>query len=183
MFSTLATADLIAYEKYRGALLTGEGERIASRILRNRRLLEAYLTTELGYRSSETRDEVDRLEHHISDRLATRLAASLDDSNLDPLDDSIPAPSLELLAGRGERLATADEGSTVFVRDVVGCDDETLDALSVHHITSGSPLTIVDGSPFGTVTVRHEETAERIPLPDDVARLVRVTNEPPPGNN
>jgi DtxR family Mn-dependent transcriptional regulator len=96
MLDKLQERDLIEREKYQGVALTTDGERVALEVIRHHRLLEAYLTEHLDYSWTDVHDEADRLEHHISDDLAARVAAALDDPETDPHGAPIPNSTLEL---------------------------------------------------------------------------------------
>jgi DtxR family transcriptional regulator, Mn-dependent transcriptional regulator len=173
MFTKLASRGYIDHEKYYGASLTEEGERVALRILRNHRLLEAYLTTELGYQLSEVHEEADQLEHHISDRLGDRLAEKLDDPETDPHGAPIPTPSLQLIdTHTGEMLTTFDEGATVTIQEVSDRDEALLEYLSEYGIVPGTSITIEEVAPFGMRTIRTHDSEETVSLPDAAARLI-----------
>src|SRR5699024_11221710 len=80
----LEDAGLAEREEYKGVQLTAEGELVAIETIRHHRLLELFLTEQLGYDWAEVHEEADRLEHHISERLETKLAAALGDPSADP---------------------------------------------------------------------------------------------------
>ena len=176
MFTKLASRGYIEHEKYDGAVLTEKGERAALRILRNHRLLEVYLTTELGYRLSEVHEEADKLEHHISDKLGDHLAAKLDDPETDPHGAPIPTPSLQLSDTRcGEMLSTFEEGTTVTIQEVSDRDKTLLEYLSTNGVVPGTSVTIEEVAPVGLRTIRTRDGEDRVSLPDDAARLVWAT--------
>ena len=77
MFQKLARLELVTYVPYQGVSLTPAGERMARRINRRHRLLEAFLAQTLEMSSDRVRMEADRLEHHISAELEDLLAARL----------------------------------------------------------------------------------------------------------
>ncbi|RQG97891.1 metal-dependent transcriptional regulator [Natrarchaeobius chitinivorans] len=177
MFSTLESNGFVEYEKYNGAVLSEEGERVALRLVRNHRLLETYLTAEFGYRLSDVHDEADRLEHHISDRFAACLADELGDPTTDPHGAPIPTSSLDVPERpRGEKLSAFDEGETVVVLEVDDRDEELLEYLSSRQVVPETELTIESVAPFGMITVRPPGHDDSVSLPDDVARLVRGTS-------
>jgi len=181
MFTKLASKGYIDHEKYNGASLTEDGERVALRILRNHRLLEVYLTTELGYQLSEVHQEADRLEHHISDRLGDRLANKLDDPETDPHGAPIPTPSLQLIdTHTGEMLTTFDEGETVTIQEVSDRDEALLKYLSEYGIVPGTSITIEEVAPFGMCTIRTHNSEEAVSLPDAAARLIWATSTTEP---
>lgn len=176
MYTKLADEGYIDHEKYNGASLTEEGERVALRILRNHRLLEAYLTSELGYRLSEVHEEADQLEHHISDRLRDRLAEKLDDPEKDPHGAPIPTQSFQISDSHsGEILTTFDEGTTVTIREVSDRDEELLTYLSTYGIVPGTSVTIEEVAPFGMYSIRTHEDEGTVSLPNTAARLVWAT--------
>ena len=84
MVRRLAEQGLLAHERYRGVRLTDEGRRIALRMLRRHRIIEAYLTQALGYAWDRVHDEAERLEHAASDELVDRMAAAMGEPSVDP---------------------------------------------------------------------------------------------------
>ncbi|WP_241432090.1 metal-dependent transcriptional regulator [Natrialba magadii] len=108
MYTNLSERGLIEHKKYKGAVLTTEGEQIALNVLRNYWLIEAYLTTEFDYQLNEVGDEADVLEHHLSDRLANALTETLGRPDRTLHGESVPRPSLESSAlHRSDFLARA----------------------------------------------------------------------------
>jgi DtxR family Mn-dependent transcriptional regulator len=90
MVQRLAEQGLISYERYRGVHLTVAGRRAALRTIRRHRVIEAYLTTALGYSWDEVHDEAERIEHAASDQLIDRMAAAIGDPETDPHGAPIP---------------------------------------------------------------------------------------------
>ena len=90
MAQRLVSAGLVDYEKYRGVLLTEEGEKLALKIIRRHRLIEAYLVEELGYALQEVHAEAETLEHTVSDRFIEAVARKLNNPDFDPHGDPIP---------------------------------------------------------------------------------------------
>jgi len=174
MMEKLEDRGFVEREKYKGVRLTPEGETVALEVVRHHRLLETYLTEELGYDWAQVHDEADRLEHHISEEFERRVAEVLDDPTVDPHGDPIPTDSLEPVdEGAGETLGTCVEGQHVVVRRVRDRDREELAYLDEVGITPGTELVVVEVAPIGMVTVRvdgGEETA----LPDDIADAIFV---------
>lgn len=77
MAKRLDVLGLVRHARYHGVALTPAGELVALRAIRRRRLIERYLVETLGYASEEVHAEAQRLEHHVSDELAARIAAAL----------------------------------------------------------------------------------------------------------
>jgi DtxR family Mn-dependent transcriptional regulator len=95
MVKKLAALELIEHEPYRGAHLTGAGERVALEVIRHHRLLELYLAQTLGLHLDDVHDEADRLEHVISEELEARIDRALGYPTHDPHGDPIPDANLE----------------------------------------------------------------------------------------
>ena len=72
MFGRLQEADLLEYEKRRGAVLTDEGEERAERLLRKHCRIERFLVSCLDVEEG-FHEEACRLEHVMSDDVADRL--------------------------------------------------------------------------------------------------------------
>ena len=93
MVQKLATGDfpLVSYERHSGACMTDYGRKRALEIIRHHRLIETFLSQELGYPVEELHDEAERLEHFISETFERRLAAKLGNPTVDPHGHCIPA--------------------------------------------------------------------------------------------
>ena len=95
MVKKLAALGLAEHEPYRGARLTGAGERGALEVIRHHRLLEHYLAQTLGLDVDAVHEEADRLEHVISEELEARIDKALGFPTHDPHGDPIPDANLE----------------------------------------------------------------------------------------
>jgi DtxR family Mn-dependent transcriptional regulator len=100
MVKKLAALELLEHEPYRGARLTGDGERVAVEVIRHHRLLELFLAETLGVSVDDVHDEADRLEHVISEELETRIDRALGFPTHDPHGDPIPDANLEWPRGK-----------------------------------------------------------------------------------
>ncbi len=100
MVKKLAALGLAEHEPYRGARLTGAGERVAVEVIRHHRLLELYLAETLGLHVDDVHEEADRLEHVISEELEARIDRALGFPTHDPHGDPIPDANLEWPAAR-----------------------------------------------------------------------------------
>jgi DtxR family Mn-dependent transcriptional regulator len=90
MVRRLAAQRLLKYQRYRGAALTAEGRRVALRMIRRHRVIEAYLTQALGYPGDRVHAEAERLEHSASDELVDRMASAIGEPPTDPHGAPIP---------------------------------------------------------------------------------------------
>jgi len=173
MLAKLEERGLADYEKYEGARLTEEGETVALEVLRHHRLIESYLAEQLDYGWSEVHDEADRLEHHISEEFERRIAASLEDPEVDPHGDPIPGADLAPLEEtETTRLADHATGDAVVVERVRDRDGEELEYLAEAGITPGTRLEIEEVAPFGMLTVRLESGTQS--LPERIATSIQV---------
>jgi len=174
MMEKLEERGLVEREKYKGVRLTEEGETIAIEVIRHHRLLETYLTEKLGYDWATVHEEADRLEHHISEEFERRVAAELDDPEVDPHGDPIPSDALEPVEGDGSTaLSECGEGETVTVSRVRDRDPDELAYLDDVGVTPGTALTIVEVAPIGLVEVELDD-GSRVSLPEHVAATIRV---------
>ncbi|EMA46017.1 metal-dependent transcriptional regulator [Halococcus saccharolyticus] len=177
----LADQDLIEREEYKGSHLTEEGELLAIETIRHHRLLELFLAEQLNYDWTEVHNEADRLEHHISERFETELAAALDEPTVDPHGSPIPTADLEQSKENDAPLYEFGEGDSVIVAQVADRDSEVLDYLAEAGITPGTRLEINEIAPFGMVTVTptNEDGDESVSLPEEIAATVRVRDLDP----
>src|SRR3989442_5753447 len=96
MVKRLSEAGLIEHVPYRGVQLTAQGRRAALRMIRRHRILELYLTQQLGYDWGGVHAEAERLEHAVSDELIDRMAGALGNPQYDPHGDPIPTAAGEI---------------------------------------------------------------------------------------
>ncbi len=77
MVKKLAALGLLSHTPYHGAKLTPDGEVLARRAVHRRELIARYLIQFLDYPAGEAAPEADRLEHAVSEKFETRIAALL----------------------------------------------------------------------------------------------------------
>ncbi len=174
MIKKLEEHGLVDREEYRGVTLTEEGEIVALEILRHHRLLESFLSEHLDYDWADVHEEADRLEHHVSEELAERIAEVLDNPGVDPHGDPIPDADLELPEDTDRsRLSDAMEGDRAVVRRIRHQGDEELRYLAGAGIEPGVEIEVLEIAPFGLVTVRTPDGEQS--LPEEIARLIETT--------
>ena len=155
MIRRLAEQGLITHERYRGVRLTRAGRRAALRTIRRHRVIEAYLTTALGYPWDEVHDEAERLEHAASDALIDRMAAAIGEPETDPHGAPIPTREGTLVEERLVSLATVPVGDRVRIQRVGDRDAEQLRYLAELGITPGREVEVVARAPFdGPIDLR-----------------------------
>ena len=182
MLEKLEERGFLEREKYKGVRLTTEGETVALEVVRHHRLLETYLTEQLGYDWAAVHDEADRLEHHISEEFERRVADALGDPTVDPHGDPIPDDSLQPVDESGATLGEHGEGNTLVVTRVRDRDPEELAYLEEVGVTPGTRLTVTEVAPIGMVTVELDG-GEAVSLPDDIAQAIFVESAGDPPDN
>ena len=90
MVKKLSDKSFLHYEKYYGASLTKEGQRLALDLIRKHRLWETFLFTHLKFGWEHVHDLAEQLEHIQSDELVIRLDEFLGFPKFDPHGDPIP---------------------------------------------------------------------------------------------
>lgn len=158
MMKRLSETGLIEHVPYRGVQLTHQGRHAALQMIRRHRILELYLTQQLGYDWGDVHDEAEQLEHAVSDKLISRMAGALGDPRYDPHGAPIPTAEGEIEETELVTLAAAAAvGATLLLRQVGGGDENParLRYLAEQGLTPGTLLTVVERQPFnGPITVR-----------------------------
>ena len=174
MVRRLAEQGLITHERYHGASLTTAGRRAALRTLRRHRVIEAYLTSALGYSWDRVHDEAERLEHAASDELVDRMAASIGEPATDPHGAPIPTREGTLEERALVPLASLEAGDSARVEAVSDRSGERLRYLAELGIVPGTEIKVVAREPFdGPIALRvGKETRTIGPA---LATQIRVT--------
>jgi DtxR family Mn-dependent transcriptional regulator len=149
MVRRLVEQGLITHERYHGVKLTSLGRRAALKTLRRHRVIEAYLTSALGYSWDRVHDEAEQLEHAASDELIDRMAAAIGEPETDPHGAPIPTRDGTLRERRLVDLATLDPGATARVERVSDHNAERLRYLAELGIVPGATVRVIAREPFG----------------------------------
>ena len=166
----LTALGLVQHERYRGAVLTPAGQKVAIELVRHHRLLEQYLAQTLGIEIDAVHAEADRLEHALSEEVEARIDESLGYPTHDPHGDPIPDANLMFTPLELRELASLEPGEEATIRRI---PDESglLRYLSDLRLMPGTRVKMFARAPFGgplTIQVgraRHaisEEVALRI---------------------
>ncbi len=155
MVKRLSETGLIEHLPYRGVQLTQIGRRAALKMIRRHRILESFLTRQLGYDWDRVHAEAEKLEHAASDELIERMARVLGDPQYDPHGDPIPTAGGEIEATQLISLADATVGATYEVRQVGTQDSDRLRFLAEQGLVPNVRLQVIDRQPFnGPTSVR-----------------------------
>src|SRR5947207_5885008 len=122
MIKALAESGLAKYEPYSGVRLTEAGEKLAGRVLRRHRLVEAFLVQVMGMRWDEVHDEAEQLEHVVSDRLIDRIDEMLGQPTHDPHGDPIPDADGSIAPLPIDNLLTCPMGTVLKVTRITDQD-------------------------------------------------------------
>jgi DtxR family Mn-dependent transcriptional regulator len=175
MVRKLSEVGLVEHERYHGVRLTAQGRRVALEVLRHHRLIELFLSEELGMSWDRVHAEAEVLEHVLSEDLEQLIAARLGDPTIDPHGDPIPTVEFGIDERRGrslDELPLGASGRLVRVSD----DPEMLRYLAGLGIALGDHLEVVGRQPFGgPVFVRFG--AQEHPIGGALARAMRIETE------
>ena len=155
MMKRLSETGLIEHVPYRGVQLTHQGRHAALQMIRRHRILEVYLTQQLGYDWGDVHAEAERLEHAVSEQLIDRMAGALGDPRYDPHGAPIPTAAGEIEEAELVSLAGAAVGAELILRQVGDENPARLRYLAEQGLMPGTRMTVVDRQPFnGPITVR-----------------------------
>jgi DtxR family Mn-dependent transcriptional regulator len=172
------TDRLVTYTRYRGVRLTPKGRTAALEVVRHHRLLEAYLTSALGFSWDEVHAEADHLEHVISEDLEERIAAYLGHPAADPHGAPIPERDGSLPVRREVRLSDLEVGAEAAVARVSDRDPELLRYLDRLGLRPSSRLRLLERGPFdGPLHVETVGSGTIIPLSRRVTDEIFVVPE------
>ncbi|WP_049972743.1 metal-dependent transcriptional regulator [Haladaptatus cibarius] len=175
MLNQLQDDELVVYEKYQGASLTENGEKIARTVVRRHRLLELFLTEEFGYDWTEVHEEADVLEHHISEKLESRIADKLDNPTADPHGAPIPTEELKLPTNADDCFLTECEvGDKVVIKEVHENTADVLTYFADIGVVPGAVIRVTEVAPIGTITIHVRNTKQSSPLTQEIAATIRV---------
>lgn len=173
MMKKLDDLKLVVHNPYHGAQLTPAGRAIALEVIRHHRLLELYLAEALGYDLDEVHAEAERLEHHMSEELESRMERALGFPQFDPHGDPIPGRDGTLPEIVDIALLGAEPGTDHEVSRVSDRNPDTLTAILEAGIKPGTTVTMLK-SPVDDQDVALQVAGERMQLPWDVVKGIRV---------
>lgn len=164
MVRRLAEHGLITHERYHGASLTAAGRRAALRTLRRHRVIEAYLTSALGYSWDRVHDEAERLEHAASDELIDRMAAAIGEPETDPHGAPIPTREGKVAEERAlVPLSALPVGDSARVEQVSDESAERLRYFAELGIVPGATVQVVGREPFeGPIALRIRNASRSV---------------------
>ena len=155
MIRRLSEQGLLEHLPYRGVQLTAAGRRIALRMVRRHRVIEAYLVEFLGLTWDSVHDEAERLEHAVSDALIERMARALGNPRFDPHGDPIPSPDGSIDELVYTPLTEVPLGELVEIRRVDTSQPDRLRFLEQKGLKPGVRVIVAERQPFrGPLTLK-----------------------------
>jgi DtxR family Mn-dependent transcriptional regulator len=174
MIKKLSARGLLEHARYRGAVLTPAGERVALEVIRHHRLLELYLSRTLEIPLHAVHAEADRLEHAISEDLERRIDDALGKPTHDPHGDPIPNAQLRVEAVLTRALADLEPGEQARVASVPDLDEDLLRYLASVDLIPGQLVTLCSASPFSGVLTLRVDDAHETAISRELAERIRV---------
>ena len=172
MCKKLEEKELVDYQPYKGVTLTLQGEVIALRVLRKRRLWEVFMVDKLGAKPDRAEEIACRFEHVTPDVLAERLAGFLGNPTFSPQRQPIP-PRLGKPHQHSMRpLNTLATGKRGKVANIVA-DDALREFLRSQDVTPGAMLKIMAIAKNGSILV--EIKGHHISLSPEIAASIDIT--------
>jgi DtxR family transcriptional regulator, Mn-dependent transcriptional regulator len=142
MIKALAESGLAQYEPYSGVRLTEAGEKLAGRVVRRHRLVEAFLVQVMGMRWDEVHDEAEQLEHVVSERLIERIDEMLGHPTHDPHGDPIPNPDGAIARRELDTLLTCPVGIPLRVTRIADQDPVFLRFIENNDLKPGQAVEV-----------------------------------------
>ncbi len=140
---------MLEYVPYRGVKLTQTGEKVALEVIRHHRLIELYLSEQLGVPWDQVHDEAEKLEHVISENLEDRMAAALNDISVDPHGSPIPTKDGHMPKQDAVPLCRVAPVTKVTVVEVDDRDPDLLRYLGEMNLYPGQSFTLLGQEAFG----------------------------------
>jgi DtxR family Mn-dependent transcriptional regulator len=143
MLKKLSDKELITYQRYKGASLTEEGQRLSTNLVRKHRLWEVFLVQSLEMTWDEVHEIAEELEHIHSPRLIEKLDAFLGFPKFDPHGDPIPNAQGKYTLRTQIPLTDLKEGQEGILVGVKEDDPSFLKNLSEKGLTLGKELKVL----------------------------------------
>jgi len=173
----LETKGLVAREPYKGVKLTDQGRKLALSVFRRHRLAERLLTDALHLDWTESHEEACKLEHAISDSLASSIEKALGNPKICPHGNPIPDEHGFTEPTKGESLSGLGNGEKAMVIQIPDENTDLLRYLATLGMHPGVRIEVEEKAPFnGPMLVKVGSTS--YPLSLDVAEGIYVNRNP-----
>lgn len=167
---------LVAREPYKGVKLTEEGKKVAVSVFRRHRLAERLLTDVLHLDWTESHEEACKLEHAISDKLASSIDKALGTPKTCPHGNPIPDELGRMPPITSVPLSELGNGQKATVSQISDENTELLRYLASLGVHPGVGVEIEEKAPFnGPMLVKVGTASYALSL--DVASGIYVNKE------
>ena len=144
----LESKGLVEREPYKGVKLTAQGKKLALAVFRRHRLAERLLADVLNLDWAESHEEACKLEHAISDRLASSIEKALKYPNTCPHGNPIPAENGSMNVPDGQALSELGSGQVATVSRIPDENTEFLRYLATLGMYPGVKIEVEEKAPF-----------------------------------
>jgi DtxR family Mn-dependent transcriptional regulator len=164
MLRRLSEKGLVEHTPYGGASLTDEGRQRFLKLTRRHRLWEVFLNRYLGIGWEDVYRHACALEHATTDLVADKLAEFMENPEVCPHGNPIPAKNLEHETRQGTTMAEMEVGQTATVINVIlEHNSEFLRYLSSLNLKPGATFKVIEKAPYdGTLTIETDGIARAI---------------------
>lgn len=174
MIRKLEEAGWVHYTPYKGVTLTAEGEGLALRTLRHRRLWEVFLVEKLKTTPDEADELACRLEHVLPAEVAERLAGFLGHPAISPRGEPIPDLGMAIDLPEDTALSQMEVGRGGQITRVEA-ETAAQAFLAGEGVRPGVSITVVGRGKEGTALVEAE--GHPVHLARGVAEKIWVREE------
>jgi len=174
MIRRLSSKKLVDYQKYKGVMLTEEGNRLATGLIRKHRLWEVFLVEKLEFTWDEVHELAEQLEHIQSEELVERLDIFLERPKFDPHGDPIPNAEGIFTRRVQVELSTLEEGDSGTIVGVQEDAQTFLQYLDKTGLVLGAKLKVLERFEFdGSVSLLLNDN-ERLTVSSKICKNLFV---------
>jgi len=155
MIHKLDEEGLVSYSPYKGVELLQEGNRLAQRVLRRRRLWETFLVEHLELSAVEADALACRLEHITPQKVAERLFEFLGQPTLSPQGKPIPPSDADIPAEKLIPLSELKVGQSGQIVDIKA-EASVCTFLQAEHLTKGVTVTVMGVGDRGAMLLKSD---------------------------
>jgi DtxR family Mn-dependent transcriptional regulator len=179
MVRRLSDQGLMVHTPYKGVMLTGKGQAVASNVIRRQRLWEVFLYKHLKIEWAHLYELACSLEHATAPEVTEALAIFLGNPTTCPRGNPIPAADGSYKPLNGIPLSEVAIGEQVQVLAVNATATDVLKYLFERGVIPGCVLTVVESEPLqGALTLRLD--GEEIVLGLSLTKFVIVKSKSVP---
>ena len=155
MAKKLAKEGLIKHRPYRGIVLTKEGLKEATKLVRRHRLSERFLTDVLGLDWDKAHDEACKFEHVLSDAVEEKLDKALGSPKTCPHGNPIPSKTGKILEKVVKPLSSLKPKERGFITKITNEEPKLLQYLATLGLLPQALVCVEEVAPFaGPLLVR-----------------------------